>query len=76
MGKQREIDRKVIEASRALLYDASTVLQDLARRSPRLFAARLRMLIVEAEDIARELEAWDTMPERYAETPPHSPPDR
>lgn len=75
MDNQRQNDKRVVEGARALLYDTATVLHDLARRSPRLFAARIRMLIVEAEGIARELEAWDTLPDRYAETTPDPPTD-
>ena len=72
----RETDKRVIEGARAQLYDVATVLHDLARRSPDLFAARVRMLIAEAEDIARELEAWDTLGARYADPPAHTPADR
>lgn len=76
METAEERDRRIIEAARALLYDTSTVLHDLQRRSPKRFAARIRMLVNECEDIARELETWEDIPARYADPPPSTPPDR
>jgi hypothetical protein len=73
---EQENDRRIVEASRALLYDTATVLHDLARRSPPMFAARVRLLIIEIEDTARDLERWDQLPDAYADPPPGAPPDR
>ena len=73
---QRDTDRRIIEASRAQLYDLAIVLHDLARRSPPVFAARLRLLVSELEDVAKDVEQWDTIATRYANPPPDTPPDR
>lgn len=70
---QQERDRAIVEAARALLYDTATVLHDLQRRCPKLFAARVRMLVTEVEQVARELEDWDALPSRYAHPPTSVP---
>lgn len=76
MDNQRAKDKKIVEAARGLLYDGATVLEDLARRAPPLFAARVRLLIVEMKDTARDIERWEQLPSIYAKAPPDPPTDR
>lgn len=66
----------IVDAARALLYDSITTLSDLARRSPPMFAVRVRLLITELEDTAQDLEHWDTIAARYAYPTARTPPDR
>ena len=74
--EQREMDEKIVEAARGLLYDSATVLHDVARRAPPVFAARVRLLITEIEETARDLERWEQLPVIYANPPPGTPTDR
>lgn len=73
---QAQSDRRLVEAARATIHDAATLLFDVERRAPRMFAARLRMLVTEMEEVAHELANWEDLPKRYADTPADTPPRR
>lgn len=73
---QRETDKLIVEAARGLLYDGATVLHDVARRAPPMFAARVRLLITEMEETARDLDRWEQLPAIYADPPTGPPSER
>ena len=56
-----KLDRHILDAARATVADAATLLTDLARRSPPEVAARLNVMVVELDALAHDLADWELL---------------